>query len=95
LEAIAGLQAVGYRYFLIYDNFGHFMGFIDDQAQGRFADLNRYLMSHLFFGRQIFYFDVCALSGCDADLAHLLHRLHRDMLDSHIGKAIEAMSTLS
>jgi hypothetical protein len=83
MQAISELQAAGYEHFLVYDNFGHFMDRISADVVARFADLNRYIVSHLFFGRQICYLDVCAFGAKDADLAMQLHQHHRDAIDAH------------
>jgi FkbM family methyltransferase len=87
MQAITELQAAGYEHFLVYDNFGHFMDRIGADAIPRFADLSRYIMSHLCFGRQICYLDVCGFAGKDADLAVQLYQHHRDSIDAHVRHA--------
>jgi FkbM family methyltransferase len=86
LEAIAALEACGYRSFLIYDNFGNFLEAVHGNPLARFAELNRYLMSHAMFGRQIYYLDVCALSEADRDLAQALVDFHAAFIDERIAE---------
>ena len=87
MQALSELRAAGYGHFLVYDNFGHFMDHISAHAMTRFEDLNRYIMSHLLFGRQICYLDVCAFCAEDADLATQLHQHHRDLIDANMRQA--------
>jgi hypothetical protein len=87
LEAISALDAIGYKHFFVYDNFGHLMDFINEDAISRFTHLSRYIMSHLLFGRQIYYLDVCAFSLNDGDLADKLYIYHRDTADANIREA--------
>ncbi len=61
--AIATLEALGYRHYLVYDNFGNFLMSVDNPA--RFQELNIYLRSNRQYGQvAVHYFDVCA---CHAD----------------------------
>jgi FkbM family methyltransferase len=84
MKTIKKLVDAGYHYFLCYDNFGHFVRMISEDIISQFTDINRYIMSHLFFGRQIYYFDVCAFSERDKELAQTLLTFHRNMLDEFI-----------
>ena len=79
---IAALVRAGYRSFLVQDNFGHFLERVDADAEERFAGLDRYLFSNLCFGRQIYYYDVCAFSPADEDLCAALESTHRLVVES-------------
>jgi FkbM family methyltransferase len=81
-RTIAELVAIGYRSFCVYDNFGNFLEIVRHDPVGRFADLNRYLLSHLFFGRRVLYLDVCAFSSADEDLAAQVHAFHSEIIDN-------------
>ena len=87
LEAISNLIAAGYKCFFIYDNFGNFMETISNDFVKRFVDLNRYIMSNMLFGRQVYYVDVCAFTGENEDLADQLYKYHSTFLDSCINQA--------
>jgi FkbM family methyltransferase len=87
VETISALEAIGYKQFFVYDNFGHLMDIINGDATRRFTQLSRYIMSHLMFGRQIYYLDVCAFSSTDGDLAEKLYIYHRDSADANIREA--------
>ena len=86
-STIAELGAAGYQYFFVYDNFGHFMRLIDKNQASEFMDLNRYLMSHLIFGRQIYYVDVLAISVDDESLVFDLMKFHRAMIEHYVAQA--------
>ena len=81
-EAIAALVNAGYCRFLLYDNFGHFAGSIGEGWSDRFGELDRYLLSHLYFGRRLYYYDVCAFSEADADLCVDLESTHRLLIEA-------------
>ena len=81
-ETIAALMTAGYRSFLVQDNFGHFLECVDAHVDERFAALDRYLFSHLYFGRQIYYYDVCAFSAADEDLCAALQSTHRLLVEA-------------
>ena len=81
-ETIAALVRAGYRSYLVQDNFGHFLQRIDADIEERFASLDRYLFSNLFFGRQIYYYDVCAFSTADEDLCAALESTHRLLVEA-------------
>ena len=87
LALIAGLVRSGYGAFAVYDNFGHFLEVIDTGILDRFADLDRYLMSNLFFGRHVYYLDVCAFAKADYDIKDSLVSFHRQTIDEHMRKA--------
>lgn len=83
IEVIAALQGAGYGEFIVYDNFGNLLETVTRDAVERFADLNRYLLSHALFGRKdIHYLDVCAFSPADRDLAEALRDLQRATVDA-------------
>lgn len=79
--AIASLVQAGYRRFLLYDNFGHFAGSIAADWSAKFGDLDRYLFSHLYFGRRLYYYDVCAFSAADEDVCAELESTHRLLME--------------
>ena len=81
-KTIAALVRAGYRSFLVQDNFGHFLQRIEADIEERFAALDRYLFSNLFFGRQIYYCDVCAFSTVDEDLCTALEGTHRVLVEA-------------
>jgi FkbM family methyltransferase len=86
-RTIAELGAAGYQHFLVYDNFGHFMRLIDKNQASEFMDLNRYLMSHLLFGRQIYYVDVLAIGEDDQSLVPDLMKFHHAMIEHYVTRA--------
>ena len=81
-EVVAALTAEGYRYFLVFDNYGNFMTCIEQDAADRFGELDRYLLSHLLFGRRVHYLDVCAFSADDEDLCRALEVYQRELVES-------------
>jgi FkbM family methyltransferase len=81
-ETIAALVQAGYQHFLVQDNFGHFLGRIGADVEQRFAELDRYLFSNLCFGRQIYYYDICAFSAADQDLCAAMEHIHRLLVES-------------
>jgi FkbM family methyltransferase len=81
LELISLLLQIGYRYFLVYDNFGNLMSFVEDDVLTQFRNLTFYVMSHLLSGRQIYYLDVCAFAAEDEDLAVQVYEDHCEVLD--------------
>ena len=58
LRCMETLLNHGYKYYLIYDNFGHFLFSLNGIE--KFAELNLYLLSGRYHGIIIPYFDVCA-----------------------------------
>ncbi len=86
LQAIALLEQAGYRYFLVYDNYGNLMDFVTADVHARFAQFNRYLMSHALFGRRIYYLDICACGKDDEDIAALLRDRQAQALDGAISR---------
>ena len=81
-ETIAALEQAGYCGFLVYDNFGHFVRRVGRNCRQDFAELDRYLFSNLYFGRRIYYYDVCAFSAADADLCDELETAHRLLMEA-------------
>jgi FkbM family methyltransferase len=83
---IEALVHAGYASFLVHDNFGHYVRRIDARtpaaAAPAFAELDRYLFSNLYFGRRIYYYDVCAFSTADADLCEALESTHRLLVEA-------------
>lgn len=67
LEAIGSLVKVGYKYFVVYDNFGNFLTSVSADWQRVFADFNVYLRQSRR-GGGVSYFDVCCFKECDFDL---------------------------
>jgi FkbM family methyltransferase len=85
-EAVHALTRAGYAAFLVYDNFGHYLRRVDARTPSAcaqaFAELDRYLFSNLYFGRRIYYYDVCAFSAADADLCDELESTHRLLVEA-------------
>lgn len=54
------LVAIGYRYFLLFDNFGHLVYDLDLHADS-FDTALRYLRSNITHGKVAYYFDIAAL----------------------------------
>jgi len=79
---VAALLRAGYCRFLVYDNFGHFLRRIDGDCAEQFAELDRYLFSNLFYGRQIYYYDVCAFSLEGADVCEALESAQRLVVEA-------------
>ncbi len=86
LRLISELNKAGYQYFLVYDNFGHLMDVVIGDATGRFTDLNRYIMSHEIFGRQIYYLDICACTPQDEDVAKMLYAGQNHLIDTAVAR---------
>ncbi|MFA6990721.1 MAG: FkbM family methyltransferase [Candidatus Babeliales bacterium] len=59
-SAMNALWNIGYRHFLIYDNFGNFLIALHDTNS--FCDINAYLAANRKTKQVIYYFDVCAIS---------------------------------
>jgi FkbM family methyltransferase len=85
-ETISMLLQAGYRSFLLYDNFGHFMGRIDENCREKFIALDHYLFSNLYFGTQIYYYDVCAFGPDDGDLRRGLENAHRFQVEAALSR---------
>lgn len=81
-DTIAALLQAGYQRFLVYDNYGHFLGSIDADCREKFLSLDRYLFSNLYFGRRIYYYDVCAFCPADSDLCSDLENTHRLLIEA-------------
>lgn len=74
-DGIGSFQALlqaGYRHFIVYDNFGHYLIHLgmDDAAQ--FVDLNGFLCSNQVNGMSVPYLDICAFTEDDRDLCMAL-----------------------
>ena len=72
LKAITELMRIGYDRFMVWDNFGHFMGSAD--AHKTFVELNAFLRSNRENGTAIYCLDVCAFHNRDRDVFNLLRR---------------------
>lgn len=83
-RAIAALSAIGYQTFVVYDNYGNLLEVVRREPGRRFRELTAYLMSHVLFGREIYYFDVCALGAADASLAVELEAVQTRLIDKHL-----------
>ena len=70
LSTIDTLREIGYKYFIVYDNFGNYLTGLSSHDRDRFIDLTAYLKSN----RQksgtpaVYYFDICAFSAENVDL---------------------------
>ncbi|MGI5939430.1 MAG: FkbM family methyltransferase [Thermoleophilia bacterium] len=72
-KTIEKLTAIGYVYFVIYDNFGNFL--LSTTIPQTFAELNSYLRSNRANGMAVSYFDVCCFHRNDEDLFDRLRSL--------------------
>jgi len=74
-DGIGSYQALlqaGYRYFIVYDNFGNYLIHLGAAHAAQFIDLNGYLCSNRMNGVAVPYFDVCAFAEEDRDLCEAL-----------------------
>lgn len=71
LQAVNKLFSIGYKKFLVYDNYGNYL--ITASEPERFAELNAYLRSNKKHGWAVYYFDICAFTDNDADLFEAIH----------------------
>jgi FkbM family methyltransferase len=64
------LGDLGYRRFMIFDNFGNHISSFCDYDKRHFFDLTNYLFSNLYKSGQpaIYYFDICAFHEEDVDI---------------------------
>ena len=64
------LGDLGYRRFMIFDNFGNHISSLCDYDQEHFFDLTNYLFSNLYKSGQpaVYYFDICAFHAEDIDI---------------------------
>jgi hypothetical protein len=85
-SSLEALVHAGYGSFLVHDNFSHYVRRIDARTpaagEPAFAEVDRYLFSNLYFGRRIYYYDVCAFSAADADLCEALESTHRLLVEA-------------
>jgi FkbM family methyltransferase len=74
IQTIKSLCDVGYRQFLIYDNYGNFLLNLSSDNLGQMSDLTSYLLSNRYTTGSIavYYFDVCAFSECDIDICNAI-----------------------
>ncbi len=74
-DGIGSFQALlqaGYRHFIVYDNFGHYLIHLGAANAAQFIDLNGYLCSNRVNGVAVPYFDICAFAPEDQDLFEAL-----------------------
>ncbi len=83
IEAIKTLLEIGYKHFLIYDNFGNYLISLSNQDHEKFVDLNSYLISNRRRSGTpaVYYFDVCAFTGDDRDLFEMIRKRETDHSD--------------
>ncbi|MFM6080473.1 MAG: FkbM family methyltransferase, partial [Dolichospermum sp.] len=64
------LGDLGYRRFMIFDNFGNHISSLCDHDQEHFSDLTNYLVSNIYKSGQpaVYYFDICAFHAEDIDI---------------------------
>jgi FkbM family methyltransferase len=74
IQSLRLLMQSGYRYFVVYDNFGNFLIHLDQDDIEEFVDLNSYLCSNEIFGKAVYYFDICAFAEDDTDIFQALRR---------------------
>ncbi|HEY9615487.1 MAG TPA: FkbM family methyltransferase [Microcoleaceae cyanobacterium] len=70
LAAIQSLLAIGYRHFIVYDNFGNYVISLSGDIIPAFRDLNTCLLSNRRKSGTptIYYLDICAFTTQDTDL---------------------------
>ncbi|MFN9402212.1 MAG: FkbM family methyltransferase, partial [Dolichospermum sp.] len=70
LNILNFLRDLGYRRFMIFDNFGNHISSLCDHDQEHFSDLTNYLVSNIYKSGQpaIYYFDICAFHAEDIDI---------------------------
>lgn len=69
-RCIDALLEAGYRWFLIFDNFGNLL--CSTSSVSPFVELNRYLLSNARFGRAVYYLDVCAIAEPEEGLGEIV-----------------------
>lgn len=62
------LIGIGYRHFMVYDNFGNYMIHLSNSDIQKFIDLTIYLIFARPGNTIIHYYDICAFHESDADL---------------------------
>lgn len=76
IRTVETLIEIGYEHFMIYDNFGNYLISLSSHDLDRFVDLT----AHLISSRRksgtpgIYYFDICAFVGEDADLFEAMRK---------------------
>ena len=80
IDAIKLLFKIGYKHFLVYDNFGNYLISLSNQDYERFVDLNSYLISNRRRSGTpaVYYFDVCAFTNDDSDLFENIRKRETD-----------------
>ena len=68
LSSFQSLLESGYRHFIVYDNFGHYLMHLGAEHVAQFIDLNAFLCSNRRNGVAVPYFDICAMVPEDRDL---------------------------
>ena len=72
LQSYQSLVEAGYRFFMVYDNFGNFLVHLTADDFARFVDLNGYLCSNQANGVAVYYYDLCAFAEPDLDVFNAL-----------------------
>jgi FkbM family methyltransferase len=72
IQSLRLLIQSGYRHFVVYDNFGHFLIHLGQDDIKKFIDINAYLCSNELFGKAVYYFDICAFAQDDTDIFQAL-----------------------
>lgn len=68
LDTLKNLMDLGYKYFIVFDNFGHPLLEINADYSKKFYELNHYLLSNQKNGTAVYYFDICAFHQNDVDI---------------------------
>jgi hypothetical protein len=74
IRTYGSLVAAGYRRFMVYDNFGHYLTYLTENDYDRFIDLNAFLCSNQVNGMVIPYFDICAFTERDLEIFEAVRR---------------------
>jgi FkbM family methyltransferase len=76
LDCIDALERAGYKHFLVFDNFGHFL--LSTNTSDIFEELNTFLLTNVYFGTAVHYFDVCALPDAQQIVVETIREMFRE-----------------
>ncbi|MBF2099129.1 MAG: FkbM family methyltransferase [Gloeomargaritaceae cyanobacterium C42_A2020_066] len=82
LQTLECLVQSGYLYFVVYDNFGNYLGRVENGDVDRLIDLTVCLVSQRFLSGNpaIYYLDMCGFTDADHDLFSKLVSLETQVL---------------
>jgi FkbM family methyltransferase len=90
IQTMKSLCDIGYRRFLIYDNYGNFLLSLSSDNLEQVSDLTAYLLSNRYTTGSIavYYFDICAFPECDIDICDAIR-------DYELSLALQSRERLS